>query len=91
MAQQETSNTVSSSRTSGPVVQIGTASGPITIGDGPQYNDMRSGGTYVTQGAEPMVVGSRSGVSSIPLDAQGAEPMVVGSRSGVSSIPLDLV
>ncbi|MET8704364.1 hypothetical protein ABZW10_36745 [Kitasatospora sp. NPDC004723] len=68
MAQQETNNQVSGSTVNGIAVQIGTASGPINIGDGPQYNDLRSGGTYITQGAEPTVVDSRSGVSSIPLD-----------------------
>ncbi|WP_380286560.1 hypothetical protein [Kitasatospora purpeofusca] len=61
MAQQETSNNVSSSTTNGPVVQIGTASGPINLGAGPQYNDLRTG-TVTT-----VVVDGRP-VSSIPLD-----------------------
>ncbi|MFF8775093.1 hypothetical protein [Kitasatospora sp. NPDC015120] len=74
MAQQETSNTVSGSRTSGPVVQIGTASGPINIGPGPQYNDLRVGGVhvhgdgggYVEYGTSTVIDGRP--VSSIPLD-----------------------
>ncbi|MFE6869608.1 hypothetical protein ACFVFS_24025 [Kitasatospora sp. NPDC057692] len=41
MAQHETDNQVSGSTVTGPIVQIGTASGPINIGPGPQYNDLR--------------------------------------------------
>ncbi|MER5353421.1 hypothetical protein ABT093_24185 [Kitasatospora sp. NPDC002551] len=59
MAQQETSNTVTDSTVNGIAVQIGTASGPISIGDGPQHNDLRTVTTVVVDGRS---------VSSIPLD-----------------------
>ncbi|MER6364447.1 hypothetical protein [Kitasatospora sp. NPDC001527] len=68
MAQQETSNTVTDSTVNGIAVQIGTASGPINVGPGPQFNDLRTGGTYIEAGAVTTVVVDGRSVSSIPLD-----------------------
>ncbi|MFB7672247.1 hypothetical protein ACFC26_12605 [Kitasatospora purpeofusca] len=72
MTRHETRNTVTDSTTTGPIVQIGTASGPI-IGPGPQHNDLRTGrgsrfhgdgATYI----ESTNATTADGVTSIPLD-----------------------
>ncbi|MFD4904173.1 hypothetical protein [Kitasatospora purpeofusca] len=72
MTRHETRNTVTDSTTNGPVVQIGTASGPINIGPGPQYNDLRTGGVHFHgDGAtyiESVAATTADGVTSIPLD-----------------------
>ncbi|MFD5084352.1 hypothetical protein ACFWOG_17150 [Kitasatospora sp. NPDC058406] len=69
MAQQEIRNSAEVATVAGAVVQIGTATGPINVGNGPQHNSTSTstsgnrvhfhgaGGTY-----------SESTVTSIPLD-----------------------
>ncbi|MGY0466860.1 hypothetical protein ACW14Y_42375 [Kitasatospora sp. cg17-2] len=73
MTRHETRNTVTEATTNGPLVQIGTSSGPINIGPGPQCNDLRTGrgvhfhgdgATYV----ESVAATTADGVTSLPLD-----------------------
>ncbi|MEE1821232.1 hypothetical protein PUR61_03315 [Streptomyces sp. BE20] len=66
MAQQEIRNSAEVATVAGAVVQIGTATGPINVGNGPQYNSTSTGRSVHFHGDGGTY--SESTVTSIPLD-----------------------